>query len=348
MNISTSCPRTRHEVIIELKCTKMDERYIGSNLVLSNQVNILGFYHGFLTVTDRKIDESSRSLEILCYIADVDNSIGSLSELRAPEIEIGTFKFQQNYQLQAVNANVKHFESGEFKERYMLGKRFLYATESSDTAKLRNLSGIMKISFEASPGQTKKQYLIHGFSNLNQNYIETYIKKVPKNDKSKSSETVKLICGDVTQVFNKTILCSVSNVFNAMFSNPNNMECKNGAVYLEEVDPITIQGFSRLLTSHQVQDKDLNVSMLLFADRYNIQPIFQLCLDHLKKNLTLENFPEVAKASDLITNTDLLQAAAEFASKNLGKFDDNPEVKNFIRANPQCFAKVFENMIFKK
>ena len=339
MEVSTSCSSTKHEVTIEFKCTKLDERYRGSDLALKTHIQILNFYHGVLMITDRKINEWRRCLQIVCYIADVDYITGSI-QLSAPEMVL----YPQDYQLLADKATIKDFESQENEEKDVL----LMTVEYRLRTKLRNLSGIMKISFEACPGQIKKQSLIQGFSNLNQNYIKTYIEKVPKNFKLKSSETVKLICGEATQVFDKTILCSISDVFDAMFSNPNNMECKNGAVYLEEVDPITIQGFSRLLTSNLVKEEDLNVSMLLFADRYNIQPIFQLCLDHLKKNMTLENFPEIAKASDLITNNSLLQAAAEFASKNLGKFDDNPDVKNFIRANPECFAKVFENMIFKK
>ena len=347
MEVSTSCSSTKHEVEIEFKCTKLDEHYRGTNLNVKKTFHILDFYHGILMITDKKIDESQRCLLILCYIANVDNTTATLYEFSAPEMD-PNLRLGESHELHEAKAKLHHFESGENVEEDAVCTHFTYTTDSSNTAKLRNISGIIEISFEACPGQIKKQSLIQGFSNLNQNYIKTYIQKVPKKGNPNSSENVKLICGDVTEVFDKTILCSISDVFDAMFSNPNNMECKNGAVYLEEVDPITIQGFSRLLTSNLVKEEDLNVSMLLFADRYNIQPIFQLCLDHLKKNMTLENFPEIAKASDLITNNSLLQAAAEFASKNLGKFDDNPDVKNFIRANPECFAKVFENMIFKK
>ena len=35
---------------------------------------------------------------------------------------------------------------------------------------------------------------------------------------------------------------------------------------MEEVNPSTILAFQRLLTEHKVEEDDLNVAMLLFAD----------------------------------------------------------------------------------
>ena len=347
MEVSTFCTSFKHEVDVEFKCTRMDESYNGTTFSLMKRIQILDYYHGLLAIVDKKLDDLRRELKIVCYISKVKKANGILHNFNA-ELLNKPIKVAQQYHLKEQKGLVTHTESGEEKLKDVLYGAFVYPTNSSDTAKLTNLSGTVTVSFEACKGQIRKQSLIQGFSNLNQNYTKTYLQKISGTDRSKSNENIKLICGDVTQVFDKAILCSISDVFDAMFSNPNNIECRNGAVYLEEVDPLTILGFGRLLTSHIVKEEDLNVSMLLFADRYNIQPIFQLCLDHLKKNITLENFPEIAKASDLITNNGLFQAAVEFASQNLGKFDNNPDVKNFIRANPECFAKVFENMIFKK
>ena len=131
-----------------------------------------------------------------------------------------------------------------------------------------------------------------------------------------------------------------------MFENPNNAESQNGAVCLEGIDSDTIKGFERLLNCHIIKEKDLNVDMLLFADRYNIQPIVHLCLKHLKRNISKENFVEIAKASDLINNMDLLHAVANFISKNIGTFEDDPHVRSFMSS--ECFSKILETMMFKK
>ena len=133
-----------------------------------------------------------------------------------------------------------------------------------------------------------------------------------------------------------------------MFENPNNIECQNGSVTLEDVDTNTIVAFKKFLTNHQIKEEEFNVSMLLFADRYNIQTIVELCLNNLKINMTKENFPEIVKASDMISDKGLLQAAINFAKQNMGTFEDDPNVKKFMRANQDLFINFFEEMMFKK
>ena len=196
---------------------------------------------------------------------------------------------------------------------------------------------------------TLKQTLIHGFSGINQQFKKATLGKNKTSPNApKPTEEINIVCGDQSTMFNKALICSISDVFKTMFQNPDNAEFQNGTVRMEEIDPSTIKAFERFLNCHIIKEEDLNVGMLLFADRYNIQPIVQLCLKHLRKNVTKENFVEIAKASDLINDKDLLQASVTFAIKNIGTFDDDPEVRQFMRSNPACFAKVFENMMFKK
>ena len=49
-----------------------------------------------------------------------------------------------------------------------------------------------------------------------------------------------------------------------------------------------------------------------------------------------------------ISDKGLLCACVNFATKNIGTFENDPDVKNFIRANQDSFIKVFEEMMFKK
>ena len=206
-----------------------------------------------------------------------------------------------------------------------------------DEKKLKSVVGNIKISFEASKGRILKQTLINAFSTINKRYS------------SPQSEKVRMICNDTTVSFDKKVLCSISDVFKTMFENPNNIESQNGAVCLEEVDPSTVEALQRLLCDHHtLREEDLNISMLLFADRYNIKPIFELCSNHLMKNMKRENFVEIAKVADMINASTLFKAVAEFICKNIGTFEDDPEIRNFMRSNPECFAKVLEIMMFRK
>ena len=44
----------------------------------------------------------------------------------------------------------------------------------------------------------------------------------------------------------------------------------------------------------------------------------------------------------------LFKTVAEFIYKNIGTFEDDPELRKFMGSNPECFAKVLETMMFRK
>ena len=67
----------------------------------------------------------------------------------------------------------------------------------------------------------------------------------------------------------------------------------------------------------------------------------------MKKSVSKENFMDIVKAADVINDKELLQAAADFAALNIGTFNKDPEIKEFIKSNPECFANVWEMMMFK-
>ena len=90
-----------------------------------------------------------------------------------------------------------------------------------------------------------------------------------------------------------------------------------------------------------VDTKDLSVDVLMFADKYNIQPLVKLCLDHLQKNVSKENFMDIVKAADVMKDQDLLEAAAKFAYLNVGKFQMDSEAQDFVMANSHCFANIW-------
>ena len=45
---------------------------------------------------------------------------------------------------------------------------------------------------------------------------------------------------------------------------------------------------------------------------------------------------DIVKAADVINHKELLQAAADFAALNIGTFNKNPEIKDFIKSNPDA------------
>ena len=118
-------------------------------------------------------------------------------------------------------------------------------------------------SFEARNEHIRKQTLVNGFSAIHNFCIQKGEDKVLGNYAPIGSDKIDVICGDQTIEFNKSLLCSVSDVFQTMFENPDNVEHQSGSVNIEDVDPQTILSFRSLLESVTVQFEKLNLANVL-------------------------------------------------------------------------------------
>ena len=342
MEASATCVSSTYEIDVEINFTGLEEKYNGTRLYVSKQIQVLDYFFGIVTVRSDTLH--GRKVNILTL------EFPDVKEISGTVINVGASPFFALRNLADCPMKKTPPRTPAPGRHQRKPREYLYFPfhVHHDERKLKSVCSTVRISFQASNGQLMKQTLIHGFSGINDRFKKAVLgKNKTSPNASQPREEIKIICGDSSIIFDKTLLCSISDVFKTMFENPNNVEHQRGAVCLEEIDPSTIKALERFLTSMIVKEEDLNVGMLLFADRYNIQPIVQLCLKHLRKNVTKENFVEIAKASDLINDKELHQAAVTFATKNIGTFEDDAEVRNFMRSNAECFAKVFENMMFK-
>ena len=96
--------------------------------------------------------------------------------------------------------------------------------------------------------------------------------------------------------------------------------------------------------------EELTFEMLLFADKYEIRPLYKLCQDHLCTAITKENVFDVIKAANYTKDEKLIGKSAQFMRANLGAFDieENPEWTKFCKENPECGNKILNLMIFTK
>ena len=193
--------------------------------------------------------------------------------------------------------------------------------------KLKRFSGTFKIAIEVGNGHLLKEKFIREFNPLTI---------------SDNSEEITFICSDDEKVtLDKALLCKISNVFQTMLENTNTSESQSNIVNLKDVASQTVKAFKNVLLNNIVDTKDLSVDLLMFADKYNIQPLVSLCLDHLRENVSKENFMDIVKAAEVMKDQDLLEAAAKFAYLNVGKFQMDSEAQDFIMANSQCFANIW-------
>ena len=198
--------------------------------------------------------------------------------------------------------------------------------------KIKALKGLLSIHFEPDESFFLNQALEQEFSLL----------RLPKEP-----EDFRIKCQNEEVKFSKNFLCKISDVFAAMIENPNTVESRQGFVAIEGVDIEVVKSFKTILCEQKALEDHFDCKLLLFADRYNIQPLVRMCRSIIEEYISRENILEVIKTADKMNDHILLKAAGEYVSENKGSFDKDPEWTNMLQNNPQCFAKMMELVIFK-
>ena len=209
---------------------------------------------------------------------------------------------------------------------------FYAFSPSNFNEKLKSIEGTLKITFEPNESICLNQVLELEFSIL----------RLPKE-----LEDFGIRCENTEVKFNKDFLCKISDVFAAMIENPHTSESRQGFVIIENVRANFIRQFKEIVCNGNVTKEDLNVELLMFADRYNIQPLVKLSKNQVEKTVTKENLIDVIKIADALNDDQLLKAAVDFVSENKGSFENDPELVEMMKTNPQCFSKMWGLFMFQ-
>ena len=159
-----------------------------------------------------------------------------------------------------------------------------------------------------------------------------------------------LICQDKSFHFNKHLLCTISNVFKKMIETSECEEAKSGSVCIVDFSPDTIEAFKKVVFGNDVSldEEDLTVKLLMFANKYCISPLVRVVAHHLRKNLSFENIFQVIEAAYLIDDDDLLEDSANFILGNSKNFKTDEKWKRFKDQHPKCAVKLLDFMMFTK
>ena len=214
-------------------------------------------------------------------------------------------------------------------------------THGFEPIKFINLRGTLKLSFEPKiqRGRIQKRRLTL---------------ELNKSKLNKEAEDFTIICQDQQFGFNRFYLSMISPVFEKMQSERwNKGDNENSdVVSVEEKDfpPETIQSFKNIIyNKNSIEEKDLTPELLMFCDKYDIQPLFKICHSHLLETFTKDNLLERIKVCRFLNDGEkLLKEAAKFVKKNLGNFQANPEMEEFMKSNPECWTKIMRLMMFEK
>ena len=154
-------------------------------------------------------------------------------------------------------------------------------------------------------------------------------------------------CEDEEVKINKNFLIKISDVFKAMITNPKNVEAKQSYVVLENVPLDVIKLFKKIFYDGNVTKEVFDLELLMFADRYNIQLLVNLCKVQIMKTICKENLKDILTVADALNDDQLLQGIVDFVINNKGSFDNDQDWQDIITNNPKCFARMFKMIMFK-
>lgn len=159
----------------------------------------------------------------------------------------------------------------------------------------------------------------------------------------------KIICEGKTYPCHKLIICSQSDVFNAMLDN-NLMETKEGQVEIKDILSDTMDVLLKFMYQGKVDSQNVDVDLLIAADRYNVKKLVAICVNHFKYNLSVNNAMEVLTASYLVDGNyakDLFEAASKFARNHKGDLVKTEKYEELKKSYPDIILKVMDVITFK-
>ena len=135
-----------------------------------------------------------------------------------------------------------------------------------------------------------------------------------------------------------------------MIETSDTQEAISGRVSIDDFSPDTIEAFERVMFDNDVglDEEDLTVDLLKFANKYCISPLIKVVAHHLCTNLSFENIYDVIEVAYLIDNDNLLEASANFIHGHSKNFQSDEKWKEFSDQHPKCAVKLLNFMMFKK
>ena len=209
---------------------------------------------------------------------------------------------------------------------FQAGLQFTYP------GKIECVQGKITVFYIPSIERIRKLKLVHIFN---------------KMELSEEYEDLTILCKDKTFKFSKLYLSSISPVFKNMFKN-DYVESENNYVKIKDVEPETIQAFKNTLCHDGISDIDLTPQLFIFAKRYLIEPLLNVCREKLARDLSKDNFMDAIKAAYWNDDEELLKVGAKFLKEHLGEFNEFKEYDDFMKDHPDVSAKVLKLMMSQK
>jgi BTB/POZ domain len=126
---------------------------------------------------------------------------------------------------------------------------------------------------------------------------------------------VTLQCQEKNFKAHKVILAAASPVFGAMFKE-GTKEHEENNVIIEDIESDVFELFLRYLYSGEVgQLKEMHLDLFAAADKYDVQPLREICIRHMSTNISHRNAGDVLALAELHCIEPLKSLALEFIER---------------------------------
>ena len=161
----------------------------------------------------------------------------------------------------------------------------------------------------------------------------------------------KIICEDGRVLrFHKTYLSKISEPFRRMIENTSTLESANSEVKLKNVSFETLKSFYKILygKSDSLKVEDLTTDLMIFADMYDIQFIYDYIRQLKTQKVTRESLITLCRLAQSKDDKYEEEAIFEFIKKNPGKLKHTEEWDEFLATNPDFAIKFTKRFTFSK
>ena len=111
-----------------------------------------------------------------------------------------------------------------------------------------------------------------------------------------------------------------SKYFKTCLSQVGTKESIDGIIEITDFPPKIIENLLEYIYTNEIAKDLITMDFLMAVDKYNLGgDLLEICIEHLKSNITIHNVVEIMARSYQIDCVDLKNAAFEFMNNNHGK-----------------------------
>ena len=124
-------------------------------------------------------------------------------------------------------------------------------------------------------------------------------------------------------------------------------EANSNSVEIIDFSPHTIRTFQKFaFENEEIKDEEMNMELLMFAQKYLMKPLVSKCREQLFANITHGNVFEIIKTAYFIDDEDVFKKASEYLKANSNELKDTDDWISFEETHLEIMNKAFHYMMF--